>query len=138
MPAQQQEIADLMQDYARQAVERARRQEITLDYSEASLEQMEKMLEGFANLANSQIDELARLYGGYFGEVVRRRFGGQWAVEKYPAGDFPIVTLVINGARLFPSMKVHRRLSGGQGENLWTFYQQIRAKLLAQPGSGIQ
>ena len=70
--------------------------------------------------------------------MVRRRFGGEWSIEKYPAGDFLIVTLNVNGARLFPSMKVHKRLTEGSSENIWSFYQSVRAKLEAQPGAKVQ
>ena len=55
-----------------------------------------------------------------------------------PAGDFLIVTLNVNGARLFPSMKVHKRLTEGSGEDIWNFYQSVRAKLQAQPGAKVQ
>src|SRR5689334_20069910 len=111
----------MMQQYAARAVQVARERKLQLDYSEQSLEKVEALLTEFSSSDSEDPDELSRLWGGYFGEVVRRRFGGEWAIEKYPAGDFLIITLNVNGARLYPAMKVHRRLTNGDGENLWNF-----------------
>ena len=138
-----QEIAPMMRDFAEQAVRLGREFKINLDYSERSLQEVERLLARFhdeltsAN-AGSKLEEMAKIWGGYLGEVVRRRFGGEWSIEKYPAGDFLIVTLNVNGARLFPSMKVHKRLTEGSSENIWSFYQSVRAKLEVQPGAKVQ
>ena len=133
----------MMQAFAEQAVRLGHEFKINLDYSERSLEQVEQLLARFHDeltSANpgSKLEEMAKIWGGYLGEVVRRRFGGEWSIEKYPAGDFLIVTLNVNGARLFPSMKVHKRLTEGSSENIWSFYQSVRAKLAAQPGAKVQ
>ena len=133
----------MMQGYAQQAVKLAHQYKVDLDFSESSLEDLEHLLSQIgtasgATRETSGLDEMSRVWGGYFGEVVRRRFGGDWTVEKYPQGDFHIVTLNVNGARLFPSMKIHRRLTQGAGEDLWSFYQSVRTKLLSQPGAKVQ
>ena len=137
------EILRMMQGYAQQAVELAHQHKIDLDFSENSLQSLEHLLSHIGITSGgapdaSGLDEMSRIWGGYFGEVVRRRFGGDWTVEKYPQGDFHIVTLNVNGARLFPSMKIHRRLTQGAGEDLWSFYQSVRTKLLSQPGAKVQ
>jgi len=151
--AEKQEIAEMMQGYATQAVALAREFKITLDYSENSLQKVEGLLNQLHDELNQwsmgksspepeptqqQVDEMARIWGAYLGEVVRRRFGGEWTIESYPGGDFLIVALNVGGSRLFPSMKVHKRLTEGASDNLWTFYQMMREKLLAQPGAKIQ
>ena len=133
----------MMQGFAEQAVRLGREFEIKLDYSERSLEEVERLLARFHDeltSANpgSKLEEMSKIWGGYLGEVVRRRFGGEWSIDKYPAGDFLIVSLNVNGARLFPSMKVHKRLTEGSSENIWSFYQAVRAKLEAQPGAKVQ
>ena len=133
----------MMQAFAEQAVRLGREFKINLDYSEGSLEQVERLLARFHDeltSANpgSKLEEMSKIWGGYLGEVVRRRFGGEWSIEKYPAGDFLIVSLNVNGARLFPSMKVHKRLTEGSSENIWSFYQSVRAKLEAKPGAKVQ
>jgi hypothetical protein len=136
--SEHEEIAKMMHDYAQQAVNLAAEQKIALDFSEASIEALERLLASDSISPAKGIDEQSRIWGGYFGEVVRRRFGGEWTIEKYPQGDFPIVTLNVNGARLFPSMKIHRRLTQSGDENLWSFYKTVRGKLLAQPGAKVQ
>ena len=115
---------------------------VHLDYSENSLQEVEHLLgrlhDDMSKSDANKIEGMAKIWGGYFGEVVRRHFGGEWSIEKYPAGDFLIVTLNVNGARLFPSMKVHKRLTQGSGEDIWNFYQSVRAKLQAQSGAKVQ
>ena len=133
----------MMQAFAEQAVRLGREFKVNLDYSERSLEEVEGLLARFhdeltSGNAGGKIDEMAKIWGGYLGEVVRRRFGGEWSIDKYPAGDFLIVSLNVNGARLFPSMKVHKRLTEGSSENIWSFYQAVRAKLEVQPGAKVQ
>ncbi|PYX94992.1 MAG: hypothetical protein DMG67_00005 [Acidobacteria bacterium] len=157
-----QDIGRMMQDYAEDAVRMARQLHVELDYSEQSLEQVEHLLAQLHNglqipaefLSGPQVDhmaagpvtsgvenrvdELARVWGGYLGEVVRRRFGGEWTVEKYPAGDFLIVTLNVNGAKLFPAMKIHKRLTNGAADDLLAFYRNVRARLEVLPGGKVQ
>ena len=132
----------MMRDFAEQAVRLGREFKVHLDYSENSLQEVEHLLgrlhDDMSKADANKIDEMAKIWGGYLGEVVRRRFGGEWSIEKYPAGDFLIVSLNVNGARLFPSMKVHKRLTEGSNENIWSFYQAVRAKLEAQPGPKVQ
>ena len=147
------EIAQMMQGYAEQAIALAREFKVELDYSEASVEKVEGLLEQLESelkrwqtgksspeppLAVPQLDEMARIWGGYLGEVVRRRFGGEWTIESYPGGDFLIIALNVGGSRLFPAMKVHKRLTEGATDNLWSFYQMMREKLLVKPGARIQ
>ena len=146
------DIARMMQDYAEQAVRLARQLHIELDYSEASLQQVDGLLDRWhkqrqagqydaaldGQTQENSVDEMSRIWGGYLGEVVRRRFGGEWTIENYPAGDFPIVALNVNGARLFPAMKIHKRLTNGAVDNLLPFYQNVRARLGARPGAKLQ
>jgi len=143
----------MMQAYAEDAVRMARQLHVELDYTEQSLEQVERLLgqlhdelqNGNAvdsaaapQLDAQRMDEMSRIWGGYLGEVVRRRFGGEWTIEKYPAGDFLIVTLNVNGAKVFPAMKIHKRLTNGAAENLLAFYQNVRVRLEAKPGGKVQ
>jgi hypothetical protein len=39
------------------------------------------------------------------------------------------LTLTVAGNKLFPSMKIHRRLTEGEADNVWSFYKMIKAKL---------
>ena len=138
--------------YAQQAVEIARDFNARLDYSENSLMELESILARLAedmakDMANDasqagpssdDLTEICKLWGSYFGEVIRRRFGGDWSIETYPGKQFATLTLSIAGNKLFPSMKIHRRLTAGEGDNVWTFYKMVKAKLESVPGGKVQ
>jgi hypothetical protein len=121
--------------YARQAVEIARDFNARLDYSENSVMELESILDRLAldmpqaGPSDDDLTEMCKLWGSYFGEVIRRRFGGDWSIETYPGKQFATLTLSVAGNKLFPSMKIHRRLTAGEGDNVWTFYKMVKAKL---------
>jgi len=74
-------IAEMMQSCAEEAIAIARDQfGFALDYSQDSIESLETIL---ANLAGkldlsdkAGVEQTVKLWGGYFGETVRRSFGG--------------------------------------------------------------
>lgn len=116
--------------YAEQAVASAREFNAQLDFSENSLMELETILAQLArNAPGDDLSETCKTWGSYLGEVVRRRFGGEWSIETYPGKQFATLTLNVNGNKLFPSIKVHRRLTEGDGENVWEFYRMVKAKL---------
>jgi hypothetical protein len=144
-------IDDMVRDFAQGAVDIARQFEITLDYSEDSLQQVESILGQLHNDLRhgppgnpspappaDQMEMMCKLWGGYFGEVVRRRWGGEWTIETYPGGNFATLTLTLPAGKIFPSIKVYRRLTEGEGDNVWKFYQSMRSKLAAAPGAAVQ
>jgi len=126
-------VAAMAGAYARQAVQEARQFNAQLDYSENSLIEVEMILSQLAGRASASepVDEMCKMWGSYLGEVVRRRFGGEWSVETYPGKHFATLTLSVGANKLFPSMKVHRRLIHGEDDNVWSFYKMIRARLEA-------
>ena len=126
--------------YAEQAVQKAREFNTQLDYSENSLIEVEVILAELARqvLEDDAVGETCKMWGSYLGEVVRRRFGGEWSVETYPGKQFATLTLSIGGNKLFPTMKVHRRLTQGEDDNVWAFYKMIKARLESAPGSTVQ
>jgi len=137
-----------MESYAEEAIRLAPQFGAKLDHSENSLQILEAVLgqlqsqfpklsdagDGTNDPAQAQIDAAARVWGAYLGETVRRLWGGDWGVETYPGTVAPVVSIDIGGAKLFPIMKVYRRLTQGEGENVWKFYQMVRDKVSA--GSG--
>jgi hypothetical protein len=149
-------VADMMHDFAAAAVETARAMNVTLDYSEDSLQQVEQILAQLhdelrggdaavrsldhppAKPSTADMAEVSKLWGSYFGEVVRRRWGGDWSIETYPGASFATLTLTVSGGKMFPSMKIYRRLMEGEQDNIWSFYQQVRKKLAAAPGGAVQ
>ncbi len=149
-----QSLEQMTADFAAAAVEMAAAMELPLDYSEASLERVEQILDRLhremrhpevrdldapaPQPTSSQMDDLCRLWGSYFGEVVRRHWGGEWSLESYPGAAFATLVLNVGGNKLFPSLKIYRRLTAGPSDDLVAFYEQVRRKLSALPGRSIQ
>ncbi len=133
-------VAAMAAAYAEQAVTAARRFDAALDYSENSLMEVEIILSKSGlpqgGPAPEDMGEICKMWGSYLGEVVRRRFGGEWSIEPYPGKQFATLTLSIGGNKLFPTMKVHRRLTEGEDESVWTFYKMVKARLEASPQAG--
>ncbi|HKW76519.1 MAG TPA: hypothetical protein VJN64_13405 [Terriglobales bacterium] len=132
-------VAEMVQSYAAKAVTLAAERDRLLDYGEESLKRMEGILDEISKQQSpSDVSEICKIWGSYLGEVVRRRFGGDWSIETYPGKQFATLTLTVKGSRLFPSMKVHRRLTQGADESVWSFYQMVRARLESIPGARVQ
>jgi hypothetical protein len=120
-------LSAMMGAYSEEAVRCARiDHQQHLDLSESSIESLETILAG---QAATDLDFQTRLWGSYFGEVIRRRFGGEWELTLYPGGAAAVPTLLIGESRLYPLMKVYRRLTMGDGENLSTFYKLVSGRL---------
>ena len=121
-------LSDMIAAYAEEAVRVAwadHRQR--LDLSESSIEVLEQILDG---QAAEDLEFQTRLWGSYFGEVIRGRYAGEWELAPYPGGGVAVVpTLVVRGGRLYPLIKVYRRLTLGRGENLPAFYTMVANRL---------
>ena len=128
-------IAQMMQASADKAVESAsERFGFSLDYSEATLEQLETIVTNVAAELSTGDDKNkaeyeTKLWGSYFGEVIRRRWEGNWDLATYPGSAVTVPAILVHEAQLFPLVKVYRRLSLGDAENLWLYYQKIRPRL---------
>jgi hypothetical protein len=133
-------IADVMQAYAQDAVDFARDQfQVNLDFSENSIEQVEKILATLHNTlpkgvlgklfkrrpSQEQIGEMAKGWGGYVGEVIRQHWGGEWTTETaaYPG---KVITLRVLDSDIFPIAKVYKRLTNGTEDNVWHYYQVLK------------
>jgi hypothetical protein len=127
-------IDAMIRAYADEAVLVARQQHrVLLDYTPTSVDSLERLVDGQAAV---DLDFQSRLWGGYFGEVLRRRWNGLWLLAPYPGShessgqaDSVIPTLEVSGSRLWPTMKVYRRLTLGAAENLSTFYARVEKRL---------
>jgi hypothetical protein len=127
-------IDEMIRAYADEAVLVARQQHrVLLDFTPASVEALERIVDGQAAV---DLDFQSRLWGSYFGEVLRRRWNGIWLLAPYPgsrevaseAGSV-VPTLDVAGSRLWPTMKVYRRLTLGVEENLSIFYRLVEQRL---------
>lgn len=120
----------MMEAYAAEAIsvaaaEHGRR----LDYSAASIDALEGILDAIASASESDLEWLTKLWGSYFGEVLRRRYTAEWTMSEYPGGKFAVPTLEIGGSRIYPLLKVHRRLTMGASESLMAFAEMVRKRL---------
>jgi hypothetical protein len=138
-PISHDSLAAMVSAYAQQAVELSGEFNAELDFSENSLLELETILDRLARdmetgkPSTEDLAEACKIWGSYFGEVVRRRFGGEWSVETYPGKEFATLTLTVQGSKLFPTMKIHRRLTEGDNENLWAFFKMVKSRLEAAP-----
>lgn len=128
-------ISDMMRSCAEEAVQSARKEYgFDLDYSSASIESLETILSSVSRELNSSdnetIDSAVKRWGGYLGETMRRNIGGSWATIQYPGRPVAVPGIEIEGSQLYPLMKVYRRLTMGEPENVWKFYTMIDQKFL--------
>jgi hypothetical protein len=125
--AQFDSLEAMMVAYAAEAVRVASEaHRIKLDYSLASVSSLETILAG---QAAADLEYQTRTWGGYFGEVLRRRWQGEWSFTQYPNAVAAVPTLEIAGSRLYPLMKVNRRLTLGEAESLTAFLELIQTRL---------
>lgn len=120
----------MMQAYAAEAVRvAASEHRAKLDYSTTSIDALESILSTLVQPPAEDLEWLTKLWGSYFGEVFRRRYSSTWTMSEYPGGQLAIPTVEIGGSRIYPLLKVHRRLTMGETENLVTFTQMARKRL---------
>lgn len=138
-------VTDMMIAYAEDAVNQARVNfEMTLDYSEASIEMVEACLaklhaarpQGFFGKlfrrgpTGNDMHIAAMMFGGYIGEVFRRHHGGEWLLASAPGAAEPVVTLQIaGGSQIWPTAKVYKRLLSGPADDVWAYYWVVAAEL---------
>lgn len=124
------DLGAMMEGYAKGAVEVAGsdfRQ--TLDFSAESINVLDEILVLLAETIEIDLDYESRLWGSYLGEVLRSRYAGTWEMTQYPGGQHAVPAVDVRGSRLFPIMKVYRRLTIGEEEDLGTFYAMVTERL---------
>jgi hypothetical protein len=120
----------MMAGYAETAVAVAREDfRQTLDYEAATLVAFEALLSELAEKADLDYDFEVRLWGSYLGEVLRRRYAGSWEMTQYPGGVAAVPAIEVRGSRLFPLMKVYRRLTMGETESISAFFNMVTERL---------
>jgi len=105
---------------------------MTLDYSSESIPRLETVLAARTPVAEAELENATRLWGGYFGEVFRRRYSGEWIMAVYPGGNTAMPALDIAGSHIYPLLKISRRLTLGPSEDLSAFYAKVAAALDAR------
>ena len=119
-----------MEGYAHAAVEVARKDfRRDLDYSGDSIDALDEILVVVGESPERDLDFEVRLWGSYLGEVLRRRYAGGWEMTQYPGGTVAVPAVDVRGSRLFPLMKVYRRLTVGEEEDLRSFFTMVTERL---------
>jgi hypothetical protein len=124
------DLGAMMEGYAQAAVELARKEfKQDLDFSADSVDALDDILVVVGESPERDVDFEVRLWGSYLGEVLRRRYAGGWEMTQYPGGTVAVPAVDVRGSRLFPLMKVYRRLTVGEEEDLRSFYTMVTERL---------
>jgi len=119
-----------MEGYADAAVGLARQEyNQLLDYSAESIDVLDEVLVLVGETPDHDLDFEVRLWGSYLGEILRRRYAGSWEMTSYPGGTAAVPAVEVRGSRLFPLIKVYRRLTVGDEEDLRSFYTMVTERL---------
>jgi hypothetical protein len=124
------DLGTMMEGYALAAAELARREfKQKLDFTSESIDALDEVLVLVGESPERDLDFEVRLWGSYLGEVVRRRYAGTWEMTQYPGEAVAVPAVEVRGSRLFPLLKVYRRLTTGEEEDLRTFYTMVTERL---------
>jgi hypothetical protein len=124
------DLGTMMEAYAQAAAALARdefRRE--LDFSSESVDVLDEVLVLVSESPDRDLEFEVRLWGGYLGEVVRRRYAGSWEMTQYPGGVAAVPAVEVPGSRVFPLVKVYRRLTAGEEEDLRAFFVMVTERL---------
>jgi hypothetical protein len=135
------DIGKVMAAYAEDAIDYVRTNfQTELDYSEQSVQLVEALLGALHEQMPAElraqchkgpppetIDQFAKAFGGYVGEVMRRNWGGRW---KHETAAFPgeaHYTLQLRaGSDVWPHYKAGKRIINGPEDNVWDYFQTIK------------
>jgi len=100
-----------------------------LDFTAASIDALDEILVLIGESPERDLDFEVRLWGSYLGEVLRRRYAGAWEMTQYPGDAIAVPAVEVRGSRIFPLLKVHRRLTMGQEDDLRSFFTLVTERL---------
>ncbi len=124
------DLGTMMEGYARAAAELGTSEfQQKLDFTSDSIDALDEILVMVGESPELDLDFEVRLWGSYLGEVLRRRYAGSWEMTQYPGGMAAVPAIEVRASRLFPLMKVYRRLTVGDEEDLRAFYAMVTERL---------
>ncbi|HVZ82048.1 MAG TPA: hypothetical protein VG893_00115 [Terracidiphilus sp.] len=124
------DLGTMMEGYARAAADVARDSfHRTLDFTADSVDTLDEVLVLVSESPDLDLDFEVRLWGAYLGELLRVRYAGQWEMTQYPGGTAAVPAIDVRGSRLFPLVKVYRRLTMGEEEDLRSFFSMVTGRL---------
>lgn len=131
-----------MEAYSQDAVEYAKRLKKDLDYSEESINEVEEICsllhkaipKNFLGKlfkkspSEETILQMAKMLGGYIGEVIRKHYGGNWVIEDL-MNEGNVLFLNTGDMKTFPVSKVYKRLKNGPEDNVFYYYYAMTKDL---------
>jgi hypothetical protein len=124
------DLGTMMESYARAASELGQSEfRQKLDFTSESIDGLDEILVLVGESPERDLDFEVRLWGSYLGEVLRRRYAGSWEMTQYPGGAMAVPAVEVRGSRLFPLLKVYRRLTVGEEEDLRAFFTMVTGRL---------
>jgi hypothetical protein len=124
------DLGAMMEGYAQGAAEfGASKFGQKLDFTSESIDGLDEILVLVGESPELDVEFEVRLWGSYLGEVLRRRYAGVWEMIQYPGGAAAVPAVEVRGSHLFPLIKVFRRLTEGEEEDLRSFYAMVTERL---------
>jgi hypothetical protein len=132
----------MAQAFAQAAVEFAAKHfQLTLDYSDASIQHIEIILDrfhqGLASAAPPQekIDHYSQTFGSYIGETFRRNHAATWGIIPSGSNKVPSMRSDQTGTVFHPFTRVYKRLTEGDTEDVVVYYRYLLNELKGAPQS---
>lgn len=104
---------------------------VHLDFTDNSIQLLEKIMENLSlslkknNPNEEQIETVTRLFAGYFGEVLRNKWGGKYIRENENPLKENGVSIKINDKYYFIVSKIYRRITNGKEDNVCFYFDVI-------------
>jgi len=146
-----QSLDELVSNQAHAAVEySAQIVGVTLDYSEASVEQVEEILgklydaipKGMSNsivkkcpVPQEILDKVSMSMGCYIGEVMKRQWGGKWKQGSSLHVAQKLLTLETSGVDVWPHAKAGKRLTNGPEDSVWFYFLALKDHIRTNYGA---
>lgn len=99
---------------------------MTLDFSPESLVTLDALLKPFDSAGATDNEGLIEASAAYYGEVIRRTFGGDWRFEIPPDGDWGLECPSDSGQMVWCASTVHKHFTRG-GKSLAAIFNVIAA-----------
>ena len=104
---------------------------VSLDWSDASIEQVERVLDVFhreianAKPSEEQVMGFAKMFGSYVGEVFRKNHGASWGIVEMESQQFPGLKAARSESVFWPWGRARSRLVEGAEHNVWHYYTAL-------------
>jgi hypothetical protein len=127
---QAQSFATFMRSLADRAMQQAADADVTLDYSEESVQRLEDWVaqQEELGLLPEDMEPCAKFWGAYVGEVFVRHAGAAWVQWEDEHGKTAAVQC--NDVTTFPLDKVRKRIEQGPENHLASYYHVFKAQML--------